>query len=67
MSFIEAHRKSVPTEVLLINVSDIEYIYRDPQDHKHAVIRLHGDDRKEVIDVVEDYEAVKSLIAKANI
>jgi hypothetical protein len=38
MSFIEVHRKNVPREGLLINVSEIEYIYRDPQDHKHAVI-----------------------------
>jgi hypothetical protein len=31
----------------------------------NAMIRLHGD-RREVIDVVEDYEKIKSPIAKAN-
>lgn len=45
MGFIEVHPKVKPAELLLLNVSDIEYAYQSPED-SGAVIRLHGDGRK---------------------
>lgn len=64
MAFIEVHPKAKPAELLLLNVSDIEYAYQDPDDKNGAVIRLHGDRRK-TMDVSETYEQLKNLIARA--
>ena len=63
MAFIEIHPKAKPAELLLLNVSDIEYAYQDHEDNG-SVIRLHGDGRT-TMEISETYEQLKTLIAKA--
>ena len=63
--FIEVHPRAKPAEVVLLNVSDIEYAYPNPEKEAGAVIRLHGDARN-TMDLNESYEQLKMLIAKAN-
>jgi hypothetical protein len=63
--FIEVHPRSKPAEVLLLNVSDIEYAYPNPEKTIGAVIRLHGHGRN-TIDVTETYEQLKVMLAEAN-
>ena len=65
MMFIEVHPKAKPADLLLLNVSDIEYAYQNPEDEGGAVIRLHGDGRN-MIDVSESYEQLKNLITAAD-
>jgi hypothetical protein len=65
MAFIEVHPKAKPAEILLVNVSDIEYAYQNPEDKNCAVIRLHGDGR-DTIDVSETYDQLKTLIARSS-
>jgi len=63
--FIEVHPRAKPADVVLLNISDIEYAYPNPEKEAGAVIRLHGDARN-TMDLNESYEQLKLLIAKAN-
>ena len=65
MAFIEVHPKSRPAELLLLNLSDIEYAYQNPEDKNGAVIRLHGDGIN-TIDLCETYEQLKALITRSS-
>jgi hypothetical protein len=38
MTFIKVHLLAKPPELLLLNVSDIEYAYQNPEDESGAVI-----------------------------
>ncbi len=62
--FIEVHPRSKPAELVLLNISDIKYVYPNPEEEAGAVIRLHADGRN-TIDVNETYEQLKALISKA--
>lgn len=59
-AFIEVH----PTkgiEVILVNVSDIEWVYELADKQSHAVLRLRGNGNDSV-EVKETYDEVKILI-----
>ena len=56
--FIEVHPRAKPADVVLLNVSDIEYAYPNPEKEAGAVIRLHGDGRN-TMDLNESYEQLK--------
>ena len=63
--FIEVHPRAKPADVVLLNISDIEYAYPNTEQEAGAVIRLHGNARN-TMDLKESYEQLKILIAKAN-
>ena len=63
--FIEVHPRCKPPELVLLNISGIEYAYPNPEKQGGAVIRLHGDGRN-TMDVNESYQQLKVLIEKAN-
>lgn len=67
LAFIEVH-PTKGTEVILVNVSDIEWVYELAEKDKqsHAVLRLHGNGNDSV-EVKETYDQVKILIGQAAI
>ena len=64
-AFIEVH-PTKGTEVILLNVSDIGWVYEPAVKDKegHAVLRLHGNG-KDSVEVKETYDEVKTLIEQA--
>jgi hypothetical protein len=62
-SFIEVH-PTKGSEVILVNVSDIEWVYEfaEKGHDSHAVLRLHEQDS---LEVKETYAQVKTLIERA--
>jgi hypothetical protein len=63
-AFIEVH-PAKGTEVILVNVSDIEWVYEPAERDKqsHAVLRLHGNGNDSV-EVKETYDE-ETLIEQA--
>jgi hypothetical protein len=64
-AFIEVH-PTKGTEVILVNVSDIEWGYElaEREKQSRAVLRLHGNGNDSV-EVKETYDEVKTLIEQA--